>query len=234
VAFYFFQNKTVMKNKLMLLATMLVSAGVLAQTTRNQYLGVNILELPASTINVNYSVDLVPCFTPMVEMGYTFNHVKAENTDIPGWYLTSHYKEGFSKTIPWVAYSADVQSGGYLKLGGSFNLRNNFERQAFFHIGLFLTNSLVYESGWEQKMYPVTYEPTPINHTVFLVGLSCLAGYTFSISDRLKSDVDFQVSFPDKKYRDLYGYRNFIPGMGFKDNEKRWFPMLIWNLKYRL
>jgi len=50
----------------------------------------------------------------------------------------------------------------------------------------------------------------------------------------MKSNIDFQISLPGKNYEDLYGYRNYIPGMGYRDYVKYWFPMLLWNIKYNL
>ena len=223
-----------MKTRILIIVCLLISIGTFGQTNKSQYLGMNVLQLPASTINVNYSLEIIPFFTPVADIGYTFNYVKTENVDLPGRYLTSHYKEEFGKTMPWIIYRTDKQSGGYAKLGGYFNFRKDFEQQNFFHLGLFMTNSIVYESALMQELYPVTYLPTAVSHTVFIFGLSCAGGYEFSITKRFKSDVDFQISVPGKNYEELYGYSNFIPGMGYKDNESQWFPMLIWNLKYKL
>jgi opacity protein-like surface antigen len=226
-----------MRTKIFILLYLLISYGTYGQAKKNQYLGINILQLPALTLNVNYSVEINPFFTPLVDIGYTFNYVKAANIDWAGWLITSHIKHEFDYPdhITWYSYDIHKQSGGYLKLGGYFNFRRALEKQHFAHVGIFLTNSVVYESGDMYILYPVEHiEPTPVNHAVIVTGLNVAAGYEFSIAKRLKSNIDFQISLPNNNYRDLYGYRNFIPGMGFKDNEHRIFPMLIWNLKYRL
>ena len=73
-----------------------------------------------------------------------------------------------------------------------------------------------------------------IEHTVYLFGLSSSVGYEFKMTNRFKTNIDFQLSFPTDKYLDLYSYGNFIPGMGFKDTNEKWFPMIILNFKYRL
>jgi hypothetical protein len=226
-----------MRTKILILLCLLISIGIYGQAKKNQYLGLNILQLPTSTLNINYSIELNPFFTPLVDIGYTFNYVKTAKIDWTGWLITSHTKDEFEypNHVTWCSYDIYKRSGGYFKLGGYFNLRSALEKLHFAHVGIFLTNSVVYESGDMYILYPVTYtEPTPVNHTVIIFGLNVAAGYEFSIAKRFKSNIDFQISLPNNNYRDLYGYSNFIPGMGFKDNESRVFPMLIWNLKYCL
>jgi hypothetical protein len=197
------------------------------QNDNNQFVGLNILQLPTSTINFNYSIDYKPFLTPVVDIGYAFGY--NENYDLIGMFLTPHIKL-------YDGYAIDKQSGGYLKIGGFFNLRKDFEKQNFFHLGFFLTNSIVYEKGL--YLSPIDSRPysyaDKIEHTVYLFGFSSSLGYEFKITSRLKTNIDFQLSFPTDKYLDLYSYGNFIPGMGFKDTESKWFPMLIINLKYRL
>ena len=223
-----------MRTKVLILVCSLVATGTYGQAEKKEYLGINILQLPAFTLNLNYSKEINPRITSLLDIGYTFNYVKAENIDLPGWYLTMHLKKAYGDEGPWSTYDVNKQSGGYLKVGGYFNFRKTLEKQHFFHLGIFLTNSVVYESATYSILYPLTYPPYPVNHTIFIMGLNAAGGYEFTLAKRLKSDVDFQISLPDANYRDLYEYRNFIPGMGFKDNEYRWFPMLIWNLKYSL
>jgi hypothetical protein len=188
------------------------------------YLGINILQLPATTLNANYSFEIEPFLSSYVDLGYTFNYSKS--FDWIGFFLTPHCK------CAHVGYELSKQSGGYLKLGGLINLRKDFDKIDFFHIGLFMSNSIVFERG-QFDTDPIL-DPVQINQTNYIIGLSSTLGYEFSISKRIKSNIDFQISFPNKKYQDLYGYRNYIPGMGFKDYKGYWFPMLIWNIKYRL
>ena len=197
------------------------------QDDKYQFIGLNLLQLPTSTINLNYSIDYKPFLTPIVDIGYAFGY--NENYDLIGMFLTPHVKL-------YDGYSIDKQSGGYLKLGGYINLRKDFEKQNFFHLGLFWTNSIVYEKGL--YLSPIDSRPysyaDKIEHTVYLSGLSTSLGYEFKITNRLKTHIDFQLSIPSDKYLDLYSYGNFIPGMGFKDTENYVFPMMIINIKYRL
>ena len=226
-----------MRTKAFILICLVLSLESFGQAKKNQYLGINIMQLPALTLNVNYSVEINPYFTPLIDIGYTINYVKAANADWVGKLITSHKEPeyNYSDHIQWNSYDIHKQSGGYVKLGGYFNFRNSLEKKNFVHAGIFLTNSVVYESADMLILYPVTYpEPTPVNHTLFIFGLNIAAGFEFSMAKRLKSNIDFQISLPDNNYQNLYGYSNYIPGIGFKDNESRLFPMFIWNFRYRL
>lgn len=192
-----------------------------------KYLGINLFQIPASTINSNFSADIKPFFTPVIDIGYTFNY--ETNLDFIGNLLTPHTKY-------YDGYKITKQSGGYIKIGGHLNLRGDYGKNNFFHIGLFLTNSLVYEKALYLPPFdsrPYSYA-SQLEHNVFLTGISTSFGYEFRLLERLKANLDFQFSFPANKYNDLYSYRNFIPGMGFKDTEGNWFPMLILNLKYKI
>lgn len=211
-----------MKNKLIALILSIAAIHCYSQSAKARYIGINILQLPSSTLNVNYSVESLPFLTPMVDAGYTLG---TYNADLIGYLLTSHCKcdDG---------YDLDMPSGGYVKLGGYLNLRRDFEKSRFFHLGLFLTNAMVHEQGM--------YSPPPyqsdfaVKHTVYISGLSASLGYEFNWGKRLKSGIDYQISFPSDKYKDLYSYERFIPGMGYSGGGERWFPMLLWNVRYRL
>jgi len=198
------------------------------QNKKSQYLGLNLLQLPTSTINFNYSIECKPFMTTIADIGYTLGY----NTkyDFIGYYLAMH-----SDTEN--GYTIEKQSGGYLKVGGFFNLRKNFEKQNYFHLGLFLTNSIVYEKG----LYLSLNDSRPysdaenVEHTVFLFGYSISFGYEFKIAKRLRANIDFQLSFPTDKFYNLYGGSTFVPGIGYNDSAaKWWFPMIILNVKYRL
>jgi len=216
-----------MRNSIITILIIVTGLKSYSQTEINSYVGINLLQLPASTININYTVDCKPFLSPVIDMGYAFGY--NENYDLIGMFLTPHIKL-------YDGYTLDKQSGGYIKLGGFLNLRKDFEKLNFFHIGLFITNSIVYEKG----LYLSPSDSRPysfadkIEHAVYLFGLNASLGYEFKITNRLKTYLDFQLSFPTDKYFDLYSYGNFIPGMGFKDTEDKWFPMLLLNLKYRL
>lgn len=217
--------------KILALASILLIAHVLnSQEFSRKYLGINVLQIPALTINLNYTNEIKPYFSSHIDMGYTPNYINAETTDMIGYFLTMHcdcMNDG---------YILDTQKGGYVKLGGYLNLRNQYEKRNYFLFGAFITNSIIYESGYKTVALDVSpyHIEQDIKHTKFIIGLSLSSGYTFKISNRIQSDINFQISLPNKNYKDLYGYSNYIPGMGAKDFSSYWFPMLIWNIKYRL
>jgi hypothetical protein len=188
------------------------------------------MQLLAGTINANYSVDYNPLLTPIIDLGYTFNYVKFEDIDIIGYYLTRH-------NDLYDGYTIEKRSGGYIKLGGFINLRKNLLKESYFHLGMFLTNSLVHEKG--SYLSPGDSRPYSyadgIEHTVYILGFSSSFGYELNISKRFKSNLDFQISIPACNGDKLYSYVNFIPGMGLRGNVGgKIFSMLILNLKYRL
>lgn len=196
------------------------------QTFQNQFIGINILQLPALTINANYSIESKPFLTPTIDIGYAFTYQKS--FDLIGNLLTPHCKCDND------GYDIEKLTGAYLKVGTFLNLRKSLEKQNFFHVGLFFNNSIVHESGDCRPEGESESILQPVSHTIYVPGLSISVGYEFSFFKKMKSNIDFQISFPGKNYEDLYGYRNYIPGMGYRDYEKYWFPMLLWNIKYKL
>jgi hypothetical protein len=221
------KNIANMKKKFLFIITSIIVLSSFGQKDKNQFIGLNLLQLPSSTLNMNYSIENKPFLTSVADFGYAFGY--NEKYDLIGIALTPNIKllDG---------YLLDKQLGGYLKLGGFYNFRKGYYKHDFFHVGLFLTSSVVYESGFylpPDDVIPNSYDDK-VKHTVCLVGLSSSIGYEFEITKRLKTNIDFQLSFPSSNYLNLYSYSNFIPGMGFKDTESMWFPMLILNLKYKL
>ena len=215
-----------MKRHILLIVFFLNILNISGQSGKASYLGMNLLQLPALTMNANFTSEVKPFLSPLVELGYTLNYTKA--IDFIGFILTPHSKGAND------GYEISKQSGGYIKIGTFFNLRNDFQKGNYTHLGLFLTNSIVNEEGIYLPLEQSVYMPVEVNHSKYIVGLSASLGFELSITNRLKSNIDFQISLPNNNYKNLYGYRNFIPGMGYKDYEGYWFPMLIWNIKYQL
>lgn len=210
------------KKNLFALILSIVAILSFGQSNKTHYIGINILQLPSSTINLNYSVESSPLLTPMVDAGYALG---TYDFDLISYFLIPHSK-------CYDGYDLQMPTGGYVKLGGYLNLRKDFEKSRFFHLGIFVTNSMVHEKGmYSPPPYKSDY---PVKHTVFVSGLSTSVGYEFNWGKRLKSSIDYQMSFPSDKYKDLYSYETFIPGMGFQGDRQRWYPMVIWNIKYRL
>lgn len=203
---------------------------VSGQTQRNwsREIGINLLQLPATTLDLTYDIARNPQYSIIISAGYTINY--SNSFDWPGWFLSPHYKCGNN------GFSLENQSGGFLKAGLKYNFRSNMEKKDYFFLGGFLTGSWVFEKTAYRNPEVENSPPEALSHKVFIPGFTAAAGYTFRISVKLSSDAGFQISFPSGKFQDLYGYQNYIPGMGYMETcgNERIFPMLVFNLKYSL
>jgi len=223
-----------MKRTVLIMSFVLMSLAMFGQTGKRKYIGINVLQLPSLTVNANFSQEFAPYFTAYGDAGYAINYQKAMNIDLAGTLLTAHEKFDGVEEIEMVNYKFLNMAGGYIKTGGYFNARSNVEQRNFFHLGLSTTYALVYERAIKQIMYPVTEQPYLVEHAFFIAGLAFTGGYEFAVSKRWKSQVDIQYSLPVINKDKPYSYRSFVPGMGFKDYSGRWYPMLIWIVKYQL
>jgi hypothetical protein len=126
------------------------------------------------------------------------------------------------------------QSGGFLRAGMKYNFRKTTEKENFFFIGGNLIGSVIREKaeyeGWDIPVSP----REKLSQTLFIPGVTARIGYQFRISGRLHSAVGIQFSIPSAKYADLYGYTNYIPGMGFMETcgsgKTVLFPMIFLNI----
>ncbi len=188
--------------------------------------GINVLQIPATTIDLNYDYSPKAGFSYSFGAGYTLNYTK--NFDVVGFILSPHYKCGN------YGYVMKQQSGGFLKAGARYNFRKTPEKQKFFFVGAHLTGSVISEKaefeGWDTPVNP----PEKLSQTLFIPGVAASLGYQFRVSGRLHCAVGIQFSIPSAKYADLYGYTNYIPGMGFMEtcdgSNTVLFPMVFLNL----
>src|SRR5574344_1537475 len=97
------------------LLILLLFFGVLcyAKGDGRQFLGINIFQLPTSTLNLNYSKEIHPCLTAHIDVGYTIDYVSVHESDFLGKYLTDHHS---NIDYPFGSNTHNEQSGGYLKL----------------------------------------------------------------------------------------------------------------------
>jgi len=209
-----------MKNTWLMLL-LFCGCNLLCQTGKSKSIGINLLQLPSTTLNANFTYELKPYFTPLVEFGYTFNFVKGIDLPRPTYSLYDGYN---FKNI----------SGGYFKVGGYFNLRKSFKKMNYFHLGLFSSNAWVNE----KVDYNAPNSPAPLEklqHHIPIWGYAISAGFDlYLVTNKLSASVDFQLSYPQINADQLYSFRRFIPGMGYQGTNNSWHPMLILNLKYRL
>jgi hypothetical protein len=202
-----------------------------AQTELNNYIGIDIFQLPSTTLNANYTIEYKPYLTPLIEAGYTINYVIGDNYDYMSYFLVDRIDCGCDGKV------LEKQTGGDIKIGAIFNFRRDFEKQHFFHVGLFGTNSIIYEKGTYQSNwleYDETPNIVPIKHTIYILSSNYIVGYEFRISKKLKSSFDLQYSLSTKNIDKLYTFVNFVPGIGVESYKNYRFPLLLFNLKYQL
>ncbi len=195
----------------------------------NQVIGINILQIPATTLDLSYEISNNPRYSFIYNTGYTLNY--SNSCDWIGFFLSPHAKCGNH------GYSLEKQTGGFIKVGMKYNFRNTFEKRNHIFLGIHMTNSLIYEKAkhenWDIPNSPVE----EMNHYIYIIGITGAFGYSFKISEKINSDFGINISVPSKKYKNLYGYQNYIPGMGYMetcDAERSIFPMIIFNLRYNL
>ncbi|MBN2663979.1 MAG: hypothetical protein JXR68_10050 [Bacteroidales bacterium] len=208
----------------------IISSNVFGQVKENwnHNIGINLLQIPATTIDLTYELNNKPRYMLIINPGYTFNYTNSY--DYIGFFLSPHYKCGNN------GYYMKKQSGGYIKIGLKYIFRNSTEKNNFFYLGAFITNSMVYEKAEYENMDISNSQIENLSHNIFILGFSSAVGYNFGISNRLTSDFGVHISLPSKKYDELYGYSNYIPGMGYMETcgNQVIFPMLILNLKYKI
>jgi hypothetical protein len=213
----------------LIIFTLILSAGTICaqdNDIRKHSAGINLLQIPATTIDLTYDYSPKANFSYSFGAGYTFDYTK--NFDLVGFFLSPHYKCGNN------GYIMKQRSGGFLRVGIKYNFRKIKEQENFFFVGGYLTGSVIREraefEGWDFPVSP----PEKLSQTLFIPGLSATIGYQLRISGNVHSSVGAQFSFPSSKYADLYGYTNYIPGMGFMETcgsrKTVLFPMIFFNL----
>lgn len=193
-----------------------------------QSIGVNLLQIPATTIDLSCELSNNHKYTIVGNAGYTINY--ANSFDFIGFLMSPHYKCAND------GYVIKNQSGGFVKAGVKYNFRKSLQRRNFFYLGAFIDNSLIKENAEFYDYNNPESEVEYLNHKVFILGLTGAAGFNFAIANKLSADFGVHISVPSANYKKLYGYSNYIPGMGYMEtcgNEK-FFPMLVLNLKYKL
>ncbi len=195
----------------------------------NKEIGINILQIPATTLDLSYEISNNPRYSFIYNAGYTLNY--SNSCDWIGFFLSPHAKCGNH------GYILEKQTGGFIKLGLKYHFRQTIEKRNNFFLGAFITNSLIYEKAKFKNWEIPNSQVEELKHYVYIFGITGAFGYNIKISDKLRLDSGVQISVPSKKFKDLYGYQNYIPGMGYMEtcsSERSIFPMLVLNLKYIL
>jgi len=164
-----------------------------------------------------------------INSGYTFNY--SNSFDFVGFLLSPHLKCAND------GYKMIKQSGGFINLGINYHFRKSFEKRNYFFIGASINNSFISESAEYQDMESQGSQTESFNHDIYLFGWSGIVGYNFKIINKLSSEFGIKISMTNNKFKELYGYENYIPGLGFMDtasSDTPVFPMIILNLKYEI
>jgi hypothetical protein len=194
----------------------------------SQEISTNLLQIPATTIDVNYQLSSTYWYTLIVNPGYTINYIS--NYDFIGFFLSPHCKCNNR------GYSLSNQSGPYLKIGIRYNFRQNETKENYFFIGGLLNNSMVHEQAIYNNPNTVIEEADKVKHTQFVFGFTGWTGYNFKIKGKLSSDFGLQISIPSKGYNSLYGDQRYIPGFGYMEpsGRKVIIPLIVFSIKYKL
>ncbi len=193
-------------------------------------IGINLAQLPGLAVDFGYEYTLKPYLDITGNIGYGYNHVKGFDINE---FLIPHIDSGNN------GITIINQTGGFIKGGIKLNSRKSFPKRNYFFGGISLVYSYVYEQIISEYICPpFGYRgpciPIFLKQSKHILGAGTTFGYSFKISKKFQGDFGLQVGFPIINYKSLYGYRNYIPGIGFKDSYQYWFPSLIFNLKYNI
>jgi len=194
----------------------------------NHEISTNLLQIPTTTIDINYKLSTSPWYSLIINTGHTFNYIY--NFDLIGFFLSPHCKCANH------GYSIRNQSGPYLKIGILYNFRQNETKNNYFFIGGLLNNAFAHEKAIYNDPNTIIEESDKVEHTQFVYGFTAWTGYNFKIKGKFSSDFGLQISFPLKGYNSLYGDQRYIPGFGYMEPESRIviIPMVVFSLKYKL
>ncbi|PIY04173.1 MAG: hypothetical protein COZ21_07250 [Bacteroidetes bacterium CG_4_10_14_3_um_filter_31_20] len=193
--------------------------------TNSFSIGTNIIKIPALTIDLLCDFHYRPQLDFNFNSGYGFNHT---GYDLSRW-LTGMIKSGND------GYLMEEQKGWYFKLGARYNIRNNYNSKCYLFIGSYIANSFVKEKA-KYDFFSPDSQWVNISHKIYIFGLTCYSGISINIFKHLSLEIGLEAGIPTNKYKELYGYDNFIPGIGVKANsdQSRWFPQILTNIKYNL
>ena len=154
-------------------------------------IGINILQLPATTLDLTYEMNNNQKYSVIISSGYTVNYSKS--FDWIGFFLSPHSKCGN------YGYSLQKQAGGFAKVGLKYNFRKTLEKTNNFFVGTFITNSFIYEKAEYQNWDIPNSQVEVLNHYIYIFGIAGAIGYNFKITTKFNSDFGVQISVPSRK-----------------------------------
>lgn len=182
--------------------------------------GFDVIRLTATTLEVSYIEPFNDNISIVFNPGYTVDYSKS--VDVVGFFLSPHCKCAND------GYFLTQQSGAFINVGTEFNLKKEFLSNYFF-IGVFFNGGYIHEKA--KYIETSLSKEEKLKHTIFTYGAGMYVGYDFFIHKKWRGDIAFQVAAP-RNIDDLYGYKNYVPGMGFSEVAKD--NGIIMNVKGRL
>jgi len=221
-----------MKHKLFIILLLIFADKLYAQnhenTNKQQLVGIDLFQLPATTLSFKYQFATNPKLSINSNIGFTVNY--ANSADLIGYWTSLNFTDDAN-----ALYNKEIENGAFVNLGVQYNFRNNYEKNHFY-IGLYQTNSYVYEKGLQGHITvnDIIYEK--VEHKKYLFSVASNFGYQFRTKKRLQLDFGIQFS---KRFNDngqLYGHENYIPGLGFNayNEGNSIYHLIYFNIHYLL
>lgn len=199
------------------LTTILLVSGLFshlnAQTTKTNYIGLNLPPMLGTTLDIGFEHTIKPNFSVEISSGYVFNSK-----------LNSLLKKGS-------LFDLDKKSGFFLTLGARYNFRKDLSKFAPF-LGWNIVNAIAMEEGtYIGEDTPSIPYPDPIVNNSYNLGITGIIGVTSPSDKKLNVDVGIQVG--RLLVDDLLDFHSYMPGMGVKYGSVLRFQGIV-RIKYRL
>jgi hypothetical protein len=222
------------KSKLHIIILTLLWSGLHAQEDFNKSfsIGTNLIKIQASTIDIIADYHFKNYLDFSVNTGYALNHIQPDLSI----FLTGMCKGGND------GYIIQGRQGWYFKFGARYNFHKTDDSKFYFFSGVYLASSFIqektlYDMTWDNpNLYPSDSSMVLLGHKMYMFGFTAYGGGSIKLAKRLFLEIGLEAGFPTIKYKELYGYENFIPGIGAKANSDNayWFPQILVNMKYKI
>ncbi len=168
---------------------------VKAQSEKTNYLGINLIPLLGTTLELGYELNIKPNLSFDLYAGYVYDSE-----------LASPIKTG-------TPYYLKKSSGFFIKIGSRYNLRNDLKKFAPF-IGFNIVNAIAIEEGVKYEEPGDALVNGPVERNSYNLGLSGIIGITSPATKRINIDLGLQVG--TVLVNNLMDYHSYMPGMGIE------------------
>ena len=182
-----------MKTKIILIVFLSLSflLKINAQSEKPQFVGINLIPLLGTAIELGYELNLKPNLAFDFHTGYM---ISAE--------LAGPLRIG-------TPYMLQKNAGFFFKIGSRYNFRSNLNKFAPF-IGINIVNAIAIEEGFYHESDAVLSEWVEENS--YNLGVSGIIGITSPATKRINVDLGVQVG--KLLVNNLLAYQSIMPGMG--------------------